>query len=336
MFKLQKKSGQDLTVLILGDPQVDYEIYGTDLDSKNMIRVTVDEVMRRVKPDLIATTGDLADEYGRDLYEYFIGYLDSFGIPWTTVMGNHDQEGDADTREIMGMLKASKNCHFDEGDPALGYGHFTITVEEEGRPVSSLILMDSHRRQKFINEKGEPDRYIVPFTEAQIDWYREQVSLLRAGGCPSSTLLFHIPLHEFSLAWDDALRVKHQLNGVLPWEASAFNIWNEGYEDSFGINFEKIACHPESVKLFDAVLDMGHTKNIICGHDHKNCASVSYRGVRLTYALKTGCGGYYDTRQNGCTVLTVGDGGTATVHHEYVDMRKAWYKNRSKGDKVTI
>lgn len=336
MFKLQKKPGQDFTVLILGDPQVDYEIYGDSLDSKSMIRVTLDEVMNRITPDLIATTGDLADEYGRDLYEYIIDYMDSLGIPWTTAMGNHDQEGDADTREIMRMLKSTKNCIFDEGPEELGYGHFTIVIEEEGRPLSALILMDSHRRQKFINEKGEKDRYIVPFTEAQIDWYRTQVEMLKKMGCHDSTLFFHIPLHEFSLAWENALRVKYQLDGVLPWEAAPFNIWNEGYESTFGINFEKIACHPESVKLFDVARELGHTKNIICGHDHKNCASVTYRGVRLTYALKTGCGGYYDTRQNGCTVLTMGECGVRDIHHEFVDMRETWYKNRGKGDKVTI
>jgi hypothetical protein len=78
--------------------------------------------MSRITPDLIATTGDLADEYGRDLYESIIGYMDSLGIPWTTAMGNHDQEGDADTREIMRMLKSTKNCIFDEGPEELGYG----------------------------------------------------------------------------------------------------------------------------------------------------------------------------------------------------------------------
>ena len=32
------------------------------------------------------------------------------------------------------------------------------------------------------------------------------------------------------------------------------------------------------------------TKNVICGHEHKNNFSVLYRGVRLTYATKTGDG----------------------------------------------
>ena len=336
MFKLQKKAGQDFKVIILGDPQLDYEIYGNELDSKNLVRVTVEEVMRRTTPDLIATTGDLADEYGRDLYEDIISYMDSLETPWTTVMGNHDQEGRADTPEIMRMLKSTKNCIFDEGPEELGYGHFTIVIEEEGRPLSALILMDSHRRQKFINEHGEEDRYVVPFTEAQIDWYRGQVEKLKEMGCPDSTLLFHIPLWEFRTAWKTALRVKYQLDGVLPWEAADFNIWNEGYEDSFGVNYEGFAFHPESVKLFDVARELGHTKNIICGHDHENCASVMYHGIRLTYCLKTGCGGYYSAKVNGCTAVTIGAEGVKDVHHEYVDLRRLWYSNRGKGDKVTI
>lgn len=331
MFKLQKKPGHDFTVLNLGDPQVDFDGWGIGLDGHNMIRLTLDELLPRIKPDLITTTGDLTDEYGHNLYEYIINeYLGELGIPWTTVMGNHDQENGVDTHEIMRMLKSAKNCIFDEGPEHLGFGHFTIGIEEEGRLVSAIIMMDSHNRLYTTDADGNEHRYIVPFTEAQIDWYRAQVEMLKAEGCPDSTLIFHIPLHEFAVAWSEAKRHQIKAPTLMPWETEVFNIWNRGYEDSFGINYEDTACHSPDVKLFDEAVRLGHTKNIICGHDHHNSASIVYRGIRLTYSLKTGCGGggYFDPRQNGCTVLTIGECGVKSIRHEYVDLRKMWYDNR--------
>lgn len=42
--------------------------------------------------------------------------------------------------------------------------------------------------------------------------------------------------------------------------------------------------------MFEKIVELNSTKNVICGHEHKNNFSVLYRGVRLTYATKTGDG----------------------------------------------
>ncbi len=330
MITLKKTTGRDFTVLNIGDPQVDYERWGIGLDPHNMIRLTLDALLPRVKPDLITVTGDLSDEYGLNLYEYIIGYIDELGYPWATVFGNHDQEDKADPIVIMQMLKEAKNCLFERGPEALGYGHYTVAIEEDGRICSALIFMDSHNRKYYTDENGKERRYIVPFTQAQLDWYRSEVEALQQLGCNDTGLIFHIPLHEFKLAWNEAVREDVSLTGLLPWDTEGADIWSEGYESSFGINYEEESCHSADVKFFDLIKELGSTKHILCGHDHNNNSSILYKGVRLTYASKTGCGGYYDPRQNGCTVIKIGRDGIKKVYHEYHDLREMWYSNKGK------
>lgn len=330
MTTLKKSPDRDFTVLNLGDPQVDHERWGIGLDPHNMIRITLDAILPRVKPDLITVTGDLSDEYGRELYEYIIGYIDGLGYPWAPVFGNHDQEDGADTEDIMQMLTAAENCLFERGPADLGHGHYTVAVEEDGKLCSALIFMDSHKRKYYFDESGKEKRYIVPFSQAQLDWYRDEVTSLQKLGCFDTGLVFHIPLHEFKVAWNEAVRDDVSLKGLLPWDTADADIWNAGYEDSFGINYEEESCHSADVKFFDLIKELGSTKHILCGHDHNNNSSILYKGVRLTYGSKIGCGGYYDPRQNGCTVIKIGSNGIKKIYHEYHDLREMWYANKGK------
>jgi len=73
--------------------------------------------------------------------------------------------------------------------------------------------------------------------------------------------------------------------------------------------------------FFALMQAMGSTEHFIVGHDHTNSFSVMYEGIRLTYALKTGAGCYWNKRLNGGTTITVGSDGHATVAHEYIEAK---------------
>ena len=54
------------------------------------------------------------------------------------------------------------------------------------------------------------------------------------------------------------------------------------------------------------------------GHDHVNSLSVEYKGVRLTYGLKTGPTCYSDEDMEGATLITIMDGtNEVVVEHVY-------------------
>ena len=151
----------------------------------------------------------------------------------------------------------------------------------------------------------------------QLEWYRAQIAASTARGCKESTIFLHIPIYAFNDAYSAAMKDPE----YKPYIAESYgkSIWNEGYTDSFGVKYEKICSHPEDDGVFDTVCELGHTKNIIAGHEHINNFSIPYRGVRLTYALKTGSGCYWNRELNGGTVIKVGSAGVSDIFHVYVD-----------------
>ncbi|MBR6806860.1 MAG: metallophosphoesterase [Clostridia bacterium] len=315
MFTVNKDKNKDFTVLNIADPQIDYELWDGRATSFDTVRFTLGKIIPKVKPDMITMTGDFADEFGRELYDTIITYIDSFGIPWAPVMGNHDHEDGCDPYIVAEMLSETEHCLFEAGDPALGCGHYTVAVEEDGRLVTAFIMMDSHHRKYITDENGKEVRVNVPYSDGQYRWYESQVDALRSIGCEDSTLVVHFPLYEYKYAWEAARRPRDGTSG--PSETASR--WNAGYEDSLGTNYEPVEPLVEKSPMFEIAKRLGHTKNILCAHDHGNASSIVYEGIRLTYGLKTGSGGYF-AGQNGAAVITVGEKGVKSVRYEYVSL----------------
>lgn len=112
----------------------------------------------------------------------------------------------------------------------------------------------------------------------QIHWYEYMVKgLSEYNGTPvESTLFIHIPLPEYNMA------------------AKIYEPINDGFtkdeNGNFGMLREPICSPYYNSGMFEKIVELNSTKNVICGHEHKNNFSVLYRGVRLTYATKTGDG----------------------------------------------
>lgn len=100
------------------------------------------------------------------------------------------------------------------------------------------------------------------------------------------------------------------------------DIWAPGYESSFGVYHEGISSYPEDDGMMEAIIEGESTKNIISGHDHVNNFSILHKGVRFTYALKTGPGCYWEEELNGGTVLKIDRSGVKNIYHSYVDPSK--------------
>lgn len=114
--------------------------------------------------------------------------------------------------------------------------------------------------------------------ENQIHWYEYMVKgLAEYTGAPvESSLFIHIPLPEYNMA------------------AKIYEPINDGFtkdeNGNFGMLREPICSPYYNSGMFEKIIELNSTKNVICGHEHKNNFSVLYRGVRLTYATKTGDG----------------------------------------------
>ena len=117
----------------------------------------------------------------------------------------------------------------------------------------------------------------------------------------------HVPVTEYQNAWDS---VYNKETGELApeYKGREFCKVHEGMGTPY-----------ENNGFFDLAKELGSTKYMICGHDHKNCFDINYEGITLIYGMKTGYGCYWERETNGGTTLTIGSDGLAKIGHHYID-----------------
>lgn len=320
MKVLQKNPDKDFIILNLTDPQLGDPEWAEGHSNRKILEYTVAELMQRVKPDLITISGDLAWACYTRAYDLLAELLEQYQIPWAPVWGNHDnQEGAEHVEFIVNRYQNYPHFLYEKGAPSMGNGNYVIAIEEEGKVVEGLIMMDSHDREDYVNDKGEQEKVYSKLTAEQLNWYRAQIRSLKEKGCDSATLILHIPIYAYREATKAAYKQGLDLMQITVEQAEGAECWNEGYEDSVGVQYEGICSYPEDDGVFAVIKEEGVTKRIIAGHDHANNWIIRYDGVQMIYGLKTGEGCYWNPRLNGGTVLKVGKNGVYEVKHEYVD-----------------
>ena len=317
VFYVDKDPDRDFKILNLTDPQLNDDDCGEE--KGKLLAKTVKELVETEKPDLITVTGDLAMGGMFGALTYFFDVLDSTGVPWAPVMGNHDhQDLDSYVDMVAGYILGGKNSIFACGDRELGYGNYVIVIRENGVPLHALIMMDTHGKFYFVNEEGHEYSEYGALTDKQLGWYARACDELAAMGVKESTYFCHIPCYTYREAFAAAFKEGLDPLAVDPRDGMQTGVWNEGYEDSFGVNFAGISSNPHDNGFFDLVLEKGNTKTLICGHNHENDFSIGYRGVRFVFALKTGSGYSWNPNLSGGTVIEIGSDSHASVRHHFV------------------
>ena len=277
MIKIQKQKGRDFTILNLSDPQLTEANWGLDKDAPEYIKnyhkvftYTVDELIERVNPDLITITGDLSYPQDMRSYDMYAEYFNKFQIPWTVIWGNHDNMVDLEpVDEMVKKLSKSTYFFFEAGPRELGSGNFVIGIEEEGKLVEGLIMMDTHDALFYLEsedtelsmaQKNTLDLIPMPTHKSQIEafekrgytekdtqwmnprvskhqvkWFSEQIEMLKELGCTDSTLFVHVPIHIYMHAFKAAFNPDFVPREVSVEESYTGSCWNEGYKDSFGV-----------------------------------------------------------------------------------------------------
>jgi len=321
MIKLASKKNQDFRLLNLTDPQLKIDEWDKDNQTGKIFKKTVETLIERVSPDLITLSGDLsyADDFAS--YKKFADYFDSFKIPWTCCFGNHDnQDGDEAVQKIIDEDMKHEFFVFEKCDSSLGNSNSVILIEKNGKSAEGIILMDTHDRVYYKENDCGINQAWGYLTPEQLSWYEERVSELKESGCNDTTLITHIPINAYLLAAKAAFKNPKPDKLVKLNDSYGSDIWNKGYEDSYGVLHEPISAYPEDEGAFDLICKLGSTKNIICGHNHVNNWVVKYNGVRFIFGTKTGMGSYWEPEINGGTVLSINENGVVSVNHEYVDV----------------
>ncbi len=329
MLTLNKTPGKDFIILNLTDPQLGTGEWAEDHNAQKILKYTAEELIKRVKPDLITVSGDISWGAGEfDAYKNFADLMESYGIPWAPVWGNHDNEDGANiVEDIADLYLTYPTCLYEKGDPSLGNGNYIIAIKEGEKIVEAVFMMDTHANNDIVllDRNCIPQKFgsYASLTPAQLEWYKSQVAELKEMGCTDSSLIIHIPLYGYREAFYEATEEEFREPRKVSIEESYKGIgWKDGYKETcFGVNREGIASSNYNDGVLPVLVECAHTKHVIAGHEHINNFSIPYKGIRLTYGTKIGPGCYWDSDLNGGTVMTVTENGVKELHHEYVDVK---------------
>ena len=266
-------------------------------------------VVAQACPDLIVITGDIVygefDDSGRSL-ELFCDFMDSLGIPWAPVYGNHDNESLRGVAWQNSRLEASPLCLFKKGS-VTGNGNYSVLLTQDGAPVRALYMMDSGG---CMGSPEESARRGPGFGEDQYGWlYAAAEGINAAAGCPiPSFVCFHIPTVQFHLA---AVNKGYQSAGEQ--EKYVIGVTSPARDGDFGCKREPIGCFltPDG---FVEKLNTLAVDGVFAGHCHANNTSVLWRGIRWVYGLKTGQYDYHTVGQLGGTLITLWGRDFTVVH----------------------
>ena len=321
MITFKKQKNKDFTILNLTDFQLQAPDWTLENQKGQIILHTINTLMERVKPDLITISGDLTWCGDYDAQRAMCSVLDTLGVPWCPLWGNHDQDhGIHKLDNTIEIYSQYKSFRYENGPLELGRGNYVIAIEEDGRIVEGIIMVDTHDRLPFVKEDGEEIMAWGKALPPQIEWYKEQVKALSLLGCKETMLITHAPIYAYHHAFDAAFNKDFDPKTISVKDSYGNECWNEGYEGSFGVKREDISSYPADEGFFGAIKELGSTKNLLCGHDHVSNFSIVYEGVRFTYALKTGSGCYWNPDLNGGTVIKINKKGVSDIYHEYVDV----------------
>ena len=312
MLTIKKEKGKDFKILNITDTHlvtVDWE----NPVVRDTFVATVDELVNAIKPDLITMSGDIAFAEWTESYKYFGDLMDKYNVPWTVCWGNHDHQAGQEQLCIYEKQFLEYSNFFYEPTRDCGVGSNVIAIDNGEKVVHGLVMIDCFMPPSPSVPDDDPEKGKKILSPGLIEWYKKQINTLSEMGCNESTLITHVPLYEYKLAVDAALKSEYDCHDISYEDSFDEKYWNDGYKDSFGVMHESVCYSDASVGLFDSMIELGSTKNVIVGHDHINNFSINYQGIRLTYGMASSGVGLKKTV--GGTLLTVDDEGKVILQH---------------------
>lgn len=259
---VEKQKDKPFVILNLADVQLcDLE----DLFRMDEMKREITDLVNRTNPDLITLTGDQTwSNENLISLKSLISWLDSFRIPYAPVFGNHDCGNEPDSAVLSrnaccDLYEKGAYSLFQRGPSNLGsLGNYIVNVTEEGKIVKTLYFLDSGYEETISDEQI-----------AWMKWNAEGLRSANSGEYTEGICFFHKPIPEFAAAYSG------YRNGDASVEAIG-DVW---------VTFSLSGSRQNG--FFEAAKAVGVT-DIVCGHQHGNCFTLKYEGVRLTFALKTG------------------------------------------------
>jgi hypothetical protein len=236
-------------------------------------------------------TGLNIDKNATSYWDQLVSVLDEQGLPHTAILGNHDAEPFAGTKQNQSAPGAKTNrSELMEHDTALplsfsklGPGHL--------RPAVSIYVVDVFSKdgqepllQLYHLDSGGGGMIEEVFIE-QISWFEEKVESQRNKfNAKVPALVFvHIPMAEFQSALNEK-------------------------KSCFGDAEDSVTPTVKNNGLFEALDATEEVLAVFVGHDHCNdfCCQFGKRSIDLCFGRHSGYGGYQcNGYEEGVRIITI-------------------------------
>ena len=251
------------------------------------------------------------------LWQEMIEFLDSFGIPWLCIYGNHDNESQMGVNWQIDAIRNSKFGYIKDGDLENGNSNYTVGIKQGEELKYVFYMLDTNGCREAPDNLGEamlpnnPDideiQQTVGIYEDQLEWIEERSNRLDAhyGDDIPSMMFMHVPPIEAVNAL--AERYPSTYN-ELPFYATL--------DGDMGMALEAPSGFSTDGALFKTAKAV-NCVGMFVGHQHEVALSTVYEGVRLTYGLKLGASCYHNPEMLGSTKITI-DSKSNSYKVEYV------------------
>ncbi len=335
-FNLNIPTGEKARILQLSDTQIidvtnspDGRLPATSegkwADLEANLFSYMDYVVEKSDPHFIVLAGD--NVYGEFDTEFnmltaLIEKLDSYGVYWAFVFGNHDRE--VDVNQIMAKYANSEYCLY-KSNVSFADSNYTVNIKQDGEYIRTIYLLDTN----FTYNSGV-NTWLVKqsgMTSEQLNWLdRTKTDIANAIGEVPATVFMHVKTKHFYEA--AVQQYGYEVGTTL--EITENNAKNGDFGCIHGDNSKKWEIAKED--RFLSIIKSANVDSVNVGHNHENNASILYDGIRWTYGLKTGTFDDYKKAELGGTLLSL-DGKTLAIEHVYaVDGSVENMENLTIGD----
>lgn len=243
------------------------------------------EMFQEIQPDLIILTGDIIygefDDNGSVLLN-FIDFMESFKIPWAPVFGNHDNESKKGVDWQCAQFEDAKYCLFEQ-KTLTGNGNYSVGIVQGNTLKRVFYMMDSNGCSSASAESLANGHTTTKtgFGKDQIEWYTRQISQLKiASPTTKISFAFHIQPYIFAKAYE-----KYGFKN----SGDKINIYTHADKEPQDFGYIGSALKgpwDASYTVYNGMKDLG-VDSIFVGHEHLNCVSVVYEGIRFQFGQKS-------------------------------------------------
>ncbi len=303
--QLQFDEDGNFKIMVLADVQTDYPVPD---DMITFIR----EALDYAEPDLVVFCGDNINNPDDRSYDEVLAPIVYRGIPFTGVLGNHDEEssGGKTRDEIVAKYQEYDGCLWYDADPSLhgaGTHNLPILSSDGSKVAFNLWMFDCGDYVR--NSQGEWLGYDW-VREDQIEWYnntRDAMTAENGGEVVPSIVFQHIIPQEPT----EKIFVQSDINmGDLTinfQDGTSYTFLPDISKFEDGYLFEHACPSYGNDGQWDAMVEGGDVLGVVVGHDHVNNFIVDVDGVDLI--MTPGCtySSYYNDMIQGARIIEINE-----------------------------